>query len=159
MAGLGKLLHRVPAERGRITDVELVRLRMEHGEALVMLGRDDDVFHAGSPGQQHDILRVEPCRIKVLGKGLVLLHADIRHAGIHDPFTDPVIRLPVPGAAQQGVQAPVDEHAVIAVGEVLRTRGFPFGGRNGLGTLTAPGEYDTFLPVKVTGKKDQNEKA
>ena len=47
----------IALERRGGDDVEGVGLRVEHGEAIVVLGGDDDVLHAGGFGEGDDVVR------------------------------------------------------------------------------------------------------
>ena len=50
-AGGGQFLQRIAMKRRRLHDVPRTGFRVEHREAVVMLGGDDDVFHAGVFGE------------------------------------------------------------------------------------------------------------
>ncbi len=90
-------------------DVEGIGLGVEHGEAVMMLGGDDDVFHPGRLGEGDDVMRIERRGVELRGESLVVLH---RNGGVvHDPFANARDLLAVPGAGRDGVKTPVDEHA------------------------------------------------
>jgi hypothetical protein len=108
-AGLGELLERVAAEGRGVDNIVGVGLRVKHREAVVVLGSDHDVAHAGLFGQGHPGFGIELHRIEVFGQGFVLGH---RNFGVeHDPLADAGDALALPFAGRQGVQAPVDEQS------------------------------------------------
>ena len=113
-AGGGEFLHRIAFEGRGIHDVEGVG-GFEHGESFVMLRGDDDVFHPGGFGDAGDLLGVEFGGIEFAGEGHVFGIRDF-HLAL-DPLADAVKRLVLPLAAEVGKQAPVDEHAVVAIAE------------------------------------------
>jgi len=94
--------------------------RLEHGEALVMFGGDDDPFHSGSLGHPHNLTRVKQARVELLGQCHVV-GGGYAHL-VFDPFANAVKCLVMPLPAEMGVQPPVDEHPVIAIAE----QGRPF---------------------------------
>ena len=67
-------------------DVEGVRLGIEHGKAVVVLGGDDDVLHAGRFGERHDVVGVEAGGVELRGERLVVGHRD--GGVVHDPLAD-----------------------------------------------------------------------
>ena len=75
-------------------------------EALVMLGRDDEILHPGVPRRLRPELRIVEIGIEVLE---ILRVVDFRG----DPF---VVLQPFVACAE-GVEAPVDEHAEPVMGE------------------------------------------
>jgi hypothetical protein len=81
---VGELFQRVALEWRRIVDVVLGRLRTVHGEPIVMLRRDDDVFHPGILCEANYLVGVEFYRVELRRELLVLVHRDLRT--IHDPF-------------------------------------------------------------------------
>ena len=96
-------------ERRGGDDVEGICLGVEHGEAVVVLGGDDDVLHAGGFGEGDDVVGAEGGWIELGSEGFVVGYGD--GGGVHDPFTDAGDLLAVPRAGGDGVEAPVDEHA------------------------------------------------
>ena len=64
---VGEFLERVALEGRGGDDVEGVGLGVEHGEAVVVLGGDDDVLHAGGFGQRDDVVRAEAGGVELLG--------------------------------------------------------------------------------------------
>ena len=98
-------------------------LRMVHGKAVVVLAGDDDVFHARILGQLGNLHRIELDGIELLGKLLVLGHGNAGHVLVHDPFADAVIGLAVHLVGQLGIEPPMNEHGVVAVGEQLPALG------------------------------------
>src|SRR5579871_6123455 len=90
-------------------DVEGVDLGVEHGEAVVVLGGDDDVLHAGSFGEGDDVVGAEAGGVELGGEGLVVGDGD--GEVVHDPLADVGGALAVPLACGDGVEAPMDEHA------------------------------------------------
>ena len=49
-----------------VVDIVIVHVGMEHGKTVVMLGGDDDVFHAGGFGDFDPFISVKIRRIKLL---------------------------------------------------------------------------------------------
>ena len=105
----GEFLEGVALEGGGGDDVEGVDLGVEHGEAVVVLGGDDDVLHAGGFGEGDDVVRGEAGGVEVFGEGFVVGDGD--GEVVHDPLADVGGALAVPLAGGDGVEAPVDEHA------------------------------------------------
>ena len=68
----GELLDHVAAER-RVHDVEIGLLRVEHAKAVVVLGGEDDVFHAGVFGDFDPLVGVELHRVESLVEVIVFL--------------------------------------------------------------------------------------
>ena len=115
------------AMKGRgVDDVERIGLGVEHGEAVVVLGGDDDVLHAGGLGQRHHIMRIEAGGLNLRRQSLVV--GDRDRAVVHDPFADARNLLAVPRAGGNGVEAPVDEHAEAGVAPPAHAR-VPLGRR------------------------------
>ena len=56
---LGQLLEHVALVGRALDDVPIAHLRVEHGEAIVVLAGDGDVFHARGLGQRHPLGGVE----------------------------------------------------------------------------------------------------
>ena len=104
-----------------------VRLGAEHAEAVVVLGGDDDVFHAGVLGQAHPLLGVELHRVELAGELLVLRDG---HLGLlEEPFA--VVGLALPLAGGHGIDAPVNEQPEAGLaepGHALVARRLGFGG-------------------------------
>ena len=93
----------------RSDDVEGVRFRVKHGEAVVMLGGDDDVLHASGLGEGHNIVRIEAGGVKHGREGLIV--RDCNGGVVHNPLADSRDLLAIPGAGWYRVETPVDEHA------------------------------------------------
>lgn len=106
---LGEFLDGISVEGCGGDDIEGVDLGVEHGEAIVVLGGDDDVLHAGALGERHDVVRGEAGGIELLCEALVV--GDGNGEVVHDPFADVSGALAVPLSGGDGVEAPVDEHA------------------------------------------------
>ena len=87
---------------------------MIHRKAVVVLGSDDDVFHPSVFSKRHDFFGVEVDRVERAGKLLVLRNRDAGHPFVHDPFADAVVGLSIDFIAKLRVQAPVNEHGIIA---------------------------------------------
>ena len=82
---------------------------VEHREAVMMFGCNDDVLHPGRLGEGHDIVRAEADRIELRGERLVVRNGD---GGIvHEPLPSSRRRLAVPRTGGDGVKTPMDEHA------------------------------------------------
>src|SRR5579875_3355947 len=56
---LGERLQGIALERRCVHDIERIRLRIEHGKAIVMLRGYDDVFHARRFRQSYPGMRIE----------------------------------------------------------------------------------------------------
>ena len=110
-------------------------LGIEHGETVMVFGRDDDVFHAGVLGGFHPGVGIEIRRVEFLGELLVFGHGDF--AAVHDPFADARHRLVVIITGGHGIDAPVDEHAELGLAPprhagIVLLRGFrSFSGLSG----------------------------
>ena len=104
MAGPGELADQVAPER-RVGDLEVGQGGVEEAEAVVVFGGDGDVASAGILGEGHPLLGIEAhgveplCQRRVLGAGDRLV--------VHYPLA----------AAQQRVEAEMDEHAEAALVE------------------------------------------
>ena len=105
----GEFVEGVAFEGSGGDDVEGVGLGVEHGEAVVVLGGDDDVLHAGGFGEGDDVVGAEAGGVELWGEGFVVGDGD--GGVVHDPLADAGDLLAVPGAGGDGVEAPVDEHA------------------------------------------------
>src|SRR5260221_6237729 len=104
---------------GRVDDIVLTHLGAVHCEAVVMLGSDRDVLHAGVLGDGHPLVGIELYRVELRGELLVVMH---RNAGAkHDPFPKPVNRRAVPLPGGHGVNAPVNKHSEAGIGPPLQT--------------------------------------
>ena len=106
--GLGDHGRDVPAV-GRPGDLEIAEGRVEHAEAVVVLGREDDVFHAGELGQAGPFAGIERGRVEGRGQGVILPDEVVR--GVEERPGDLRPHL--------GVRAPVDEQAEAGVAEDL----------------------------------------
>ena len=105
----GEFFEGVAFEGSGGDDVEGVDLGVEHGEAVVVFGGDDDVLHAGGFCEGDDVVRGEAGGIELGGEGFVVGDGD--GEVVHDPLADVSGALAVPLASGDGVEAPVDEHA------------------------------------------------
>ena len=127
VARVGQLLERVALER-RGFDAPVGLVRAEHAEAIMVLGRDDDVFHPGRFGEA-DPLLVELHGVELAGELLVLGN---RHLGfLEKPLA--VVGLAVPLARRHGINTPMNEQpepGVMEPGHALVALG---GGFSGLG--------------------------
>ena len=93
------------AARGGVGALVIGVLAVEHAEALVVLGGQHRVLHAGGFGLARPCARIEQVGIKVLEVLVVLLFR------YHLAGLNPLV------AGGHGVQAPVDEHAEAVAGE------------------------------------------
>ena len=66
----GEFFEGVAFEGGGGDDVEGVDFGVEHGEAVVVLGGDDDVLHAGGFGEGDDVVGGEAGGVESLAKAL-----------------------------------------------------------------------------------------
>ena len=122
----GEFFERVALEGGGGDDVEGVDLGVEHGEAVVVFGGDDDVLHAGGFGEGDDVVRAEAGGVELGGEGFVVGDGD--GGVVHDPLADAGDLLAVPCAGGDGVEAPVDEHAEAGFAPPLHAGVFLGGG-------------------------------
>jgi len=116
----GELLDWVTVEGGCVDDVEGIGLGVEHREAIVVLGCDDDVLHPRSFGQGNDVMSVEACWIEFAREGLVIGNGN--GTPIHDPFADAGHLFAIPCACGNRVETPVNEHAKSRVAPPSHTR-------------------------------------
>ena len=93
---LRKFTNGVAVKRRCRNDVKRIRLRIEHGKAVMMLGGDDDVFHACRFRERDDIVRTERGRVELRRKLLVVCDRD--GARVHDPLTDTGDLCALPGS-------------------------------------------------------------
>lgn len=78
-------------------------------EAVMVFGRDHDVFHPGLFGGQHPGLRVVVHRVELaLQGGAVIPGRDAQ--AVLDPVRRAAGGRSIPGTARHGIDAPVDEH-------------------------------------------------
>ncbi len=117
LACVGQFLHRIPLERSGLHDRVVAHFRVEHAESVVVLARDDDVFHAGVPGYGHPLLRVELYRVELSRQLLIIRHRDV--GVVHDPLADPGGFLPVPFTRRDGIQSPMNEHSKSSLSKPL----------------------------------------
>ncbi len=101
--GVGQLGNDIAPERRGVYHVEVADGGLEHGEAVVVLGGQNNVFHAGLLGEHHPIVRVEGLRIKFTGQLFILLYRDT--VGIHIPFA----------LCRNTVNSPVEEQAELHI--------------------------------------------
>ena len=126
LAGLRQLEDRVAVGGRLLGEVVVGRGRVPHGEAVVVLGGDEQHLHAGVLGLLAPRGRVEVGGFEGLGGGQVLVAGDAlqRDAGVPGLLVAP--RLDLLGVAHflllalvpacvGGVDAPVDEHGVLHV--------------------------------------------
>ncbi len=106
---LGQLADRIPMEWCGLDDIKGICFGVEHGEAIMMFGGDDDVSHSRRLGQCNDVMGIEARGIKLCREPLVVGHRD--GACVHDPFANARDPLALPGSCRDGVKTPVDEHA------------------------------------------------
>jgi len=116
-AGVGQLLEHVPLERRGVHDVVLAGPRAVHGEAVVVLARDDDVLHPRILGELNPFIRIELHRVEPRGQLLVLCDRDL--GPVHDPLPDARNLLALPRPGRDRVQAPVDEQSELRLPEPL----------------------------------------
>ena len=107
----GQLLHRVLAVVGLLDDVVVGRLRVPHGEAVVVLGRDHQVGHARVVDRLADGRGIEVGG-QVLGLGQVVVGGDVL-PGLDLLGVAHALAVAVVVAAVDGVDAEVHEHAVL----------------------------------------------
>jgi hypothetical protein len=110
VAGVGEFLHGVAFEPGGVVEIVGGDFRRIHGEAVVVLGGDDEVFHAGvfkevDPGGGVELFGVEGGD----DVGEVLLTRNFEDA--HDVFRIGAGAFALVDAAEFGVDAPVHEAA------------------------------------------------
>lgn len=112
-ASFGELLDDVLAIGRGLNDVEVRLLRREHVEAVVVLGGDDDVLHAGSFGESDDGVGVKLGGVEAGCELGVLVARDVRVG--HDLLAIALgDGLALPDATEFGVETEVDEHAEAA---------------------------------------------
>ena len=66
-AFVGQFFHRVACKRGTGNDVVIAACRVIHGKSVMVLGGDDDIFHAGFFGSLYPFSGVELGRVEVIG--------------------------------------------------------------------------------------------
>ena len=132
-----------------VDDVPLAGGRGEHGEAVVMLRGDHDVFDAGVFGELGPGVGVVLRGVELFGE--LAVFGDGNFAFLHDPFADAFHGLVVIEAGGDGVDAPMDEHAEAGVAPPLHAGvalGGSFvgvglgGGGNGRGRYDQNSEYN-----------------
>ena len=107
----GQLLHRILAVVGLLDDVVVGRLRVPHGEAVVVLRRDHQVLHTRVVDRLADGGSVE-VRGQVLGLEQVVVGGDVL-PGLDLLGVAHALAVAVVVAAVDGVDAEVHEHAVL----------------------------------------------
>src|SRR5580704_18925373 len=55
----GQFADRIPMKGCGCDDIKRIGLGIEHGKAVMMLGGDDDVFHAGRLGEGNNVMGIE----------------------------------------------------------------------------------------------------
>ena len=129
VSGVGERLEGVAVEWRRIDHIVLRDLRVEEREAIVMLGRDDDVFHPRVLRDAHPFVRVVLHRIEGADELLVFRHGYFRSA--HDPLADAGHALAAKDTGWLRVGAPVYEHPELGVAPPRHTRVALGGGLSG----------------------------
>ena len=107
----GQLLHRVFAVVGLLDNVVVGRLRVPHGEAVVVFRRDHQVLHAGVVDRLADGRGIEVGG-QVFGLEQVVLSGDVL-PGLDLLGVAHCLAVSVVVAAVDGVDAEVHEHAVL----------------------------------------------
>ncbi len=102
--------HQVPPAGG-IGGLEVRQLRIEQAEAVMVLGRQHRVLHAGLLRHPGPFLRIVVLRGELVLEGLVLLPGEL--LGAAQPFP----------SGGDGVESPVDEHAEPGLPVPLRPPG------------------------------------
>ena len=102
-AGEGEFLHRIPLEGGGVGEVVVAGLGGIHREAVVVLGRDDHVFHPGILREGGPLAGVEFHRVELRGQLFVFRDRDFFVP--HEPLS----------LRRNGIETPVDEHAELGV--------------------------------------------
>ena len=126
LAGLRQLEDRVAVGGRLLGEVVVGRGSVPHGEAVVVLGRDEQHLHAGVLGLLTPCGRIEVGGFEGLGGGQVLLARDVLQGDSLIPGLLVTPRLNLLGIAHflllalvpacvGGVDAPVDEHGVLHV--------------------------------------------
>ena len=100
LALFGEFAHRVALKGRGGDDVEGVDFGVEHGEAVVMLGGDDDVLHAGGFGEGDDVMRVEAGGIELRGESLVVCTGMEALFMIHSPMSGICLPFQVPAGME-----------------------------------------------------------
>ena len=103
VAFLGQRLQGIFAIRRSVHDVPLALFGAEHGEAVVVLAGDGDVFHPRALGQRHPGGGIELHRIELRRQLRILGHRHL--AVVHNPFA----------VAEHAVNAPMNEQAELIV--------------------------------------------
>jgi len=93
-ARIRQLPERVAAEGRGVHDVVRADRGLEHGEAVVVLGRDHDVPHARGLGQPDPLESIEPRGVETPGDLLIFRHRDF--GALHHPLGDAEVPLPLP---------------------------------------------------------------
>jgi len=111
MAGVRNLAHDVFAiRRARAGDLIIGELRIELAEAVVVLGGEHEILHAGVLGKLHPLVGVELDRVEDAVEVIVDLHRDVAGVGVVPPAP-----FPGPGPTDLGAddahRTPVDEHS------------------------------------------------
>ena len=115
----GELLDNVAFERRGIHYVVIRGIGIEEAEPVVVLGRDDHVFHASLLGEGDPLFRIEIGRVELRRKGFAVDFAG--DAGsVHYPLRAGAafflaVVLALPFATGNGVEPPVDKHTVTRI--------------------------------------------
>ena len=82
--GFGKFFEGIALEGGPIDDVVFADLGVIHGEAVMMFGGDDHIFHAGGLGEGDPGFGVEMHGIELMGAFAIFGDGNVE--ALHDPF-------------------------------------------------------------------------
>ena len=94
-------------------DIPVVSRCGPEGEAIDMLGGNDDVFHAGLFGHEHPVLGIVFRGVELLGEFLVFGDRDFSPA--HDLLAEAWNFLSVVNPSEARIDTPVNEHAEAGV--------------------------------------------
>src|SRR5262249_37913947 len=99
-----------------------------------MLRSDDDVPHPRVLCELYPCVSIELDGIELGRKTFVLAHGNLR--AVHDPFTQSERAFPLPFSGRDGIQAPVNEQAILCLAEPAKPRLFGGVGRGLTGLRT-----------------------
>ena len=118
-AGRRKVFHGVFLPWSGVHNIEAVSFGVVHCKTVMVFCSNDDVFHPRVFGGLDNRLGVEFLWVELVCQLFVFFDGNASHPRIHDPFANSVVGPVVDFVCQLRVEAPVDEHGVVAFVEKL----------------------------------------
>ena len=117
--GSRKILHGVFLPWSGVHNIEAIGFGVIHRKPIMVFCGNDDVLHPCVFGGLDNGIGVKFLWIELVCQLFVFFDGNASHPRIHDPFANSVVGLIIDFVCQLRVEAPVDEHGVVAFVEKL----------------------------------------